>query len=94
MATYASPSSSFVRQIEGYRLTTAEITYHRPDHPDLLQQFIWQELDRAPEFPVLTKFLEFWRTNIEGRLHSVRIASTPVVTSNEFRMISDLYPLN
>jgi uncharacterized protein Usg len=94
MAALSGPSSSFVRQLDGYRLTTAEITYHRPDHPGLLQQFIWQELDLAPEFPVLSKFLDFWRTNIEGRLHSVRIASAPVVAPAEYRMISELYPLN
>lgn len=94
MATRTAPSTSLVRQLQGYRLTTAEITYHRPDHPDLLQQFIWQELDLAPEFPVLTKFLDFWRTSIEGRLHSVRIASASVVAPAEYRMISELYPLN
>ena len=34
-----------------YRLTTAEIIYRMPDHPDLLQSFIWQKLDLAPDFP-------------------------------------------
>ena len=34
-----------------YRLTTAEIIYHMPDHPDLLQSFVWQKLDLAPDFP-------------------------------------------
>ena len=33
------------RQLQGYRLTTAEILYHLPDHPRVLQSFIWQELD-------------------------------------------------
>ena len=94
MSLLPATSSSFIRQMEGYRLTTAEITYHRPDHPALLQQFIWQELDMAPAFPVLTKFLDFWRDNIEGRLHSVRVASTQLVTPGEYRMISATYPLN
>jgi uncharacterized protein Usg len=44
---------SFVR-IPDWRLTTAEILYHLPDHPGLLQTFIWQKLDRAPAFPELT----------------------------------------
>jgi uncharacterized protein Usg len=56
------------------RLTTAEIIYHRPDHPELLQSFIWQTLDAPPDFPELRQFLEFWSRNIEGRLHSVKIA--------------------
>jgi len=28
-------------QLNGYRLTTAEILYHMPDHPYLLQSFVW-----------------------------------------------------
>ena len=56
-----------------YRLTTAEIIYRLPDHPDLLQSFIWQKLDSAPDFPELRRFLEFWSRNIEGKLHSVKI---------------------
>jgi len=62
-----------------YRLTTAEIIYHMPDHPHLLQTFVWQTLDIAPEFPVLRKFLNFWEREIEGRLHSVTVAGARVL---------------
>jgi uncharacterized protein Usg len=43
-----------------YRLTTAEIIYHLPDHPDLLQSFVWQKLDRArfPRTAPLSRILE------------------------------------
>lgn len=41
---------TFVR-IPDWRLITAEILYHMPDHPGVLQTFIWQKLDRAPTFP-------------------------------------------
>ncbi len=47
-----------------YRLTTAEITYHLPDHPHILQSFVWQNLDLAPTFPALRRFLAFWRRNL------------------------------
>jgi len=60
-------------QLRDYRLTTAEILYRMPDHPDLLQSFIWQKLDLAPSFPELRRFLDFWKNNIEGELHSVRV---------------------
>ena len=43
--------------VAGYRLATAEIIYHLPDHPSLLQTFIWQHLDLAPDYPELRKFL-------------------------------------
>ena len=74
-----------VKQMKNYRLTTAEILYHMPDHPAVLQSFIWQELDLAPEYPVLRKFLAFWEREVEGRLHSVRVGSTSVVTPGELR---------
>ena len=39
--------NAYELQLRGYRLTTAEIIYHLPDHPALLQSFIWQDLDLA-----------------------------------------------
>jgi uncharacterized protein Usg len=79
--------SDLARQLDGYRLTTAEILYHLPDHPRLLQSYIWQALDIAPRFPVLQRFLTFWERNIEGRLHSVKVCSTGIVKAAEFRVV-------
>jgi uncharacterized protein Usg len=69
----------------GYRLTTAEILYHLPDHPHVLQSFVWQHLDMAPDFPVLRRFLDFWTQNIEGRLHSVKVANASLIAPGELR---------
>ncbi|HEV2162816.1 MAG TPA: Usg family protein [Stellaceae bacterium] len=68
-----------LQRVDGYRLTTAEILYHLPDHPHLLQSFVWQELDIAPRFPVLRRFLDFWAHNLDGRLHSVKVAQAPLL---------------
>lgn len=68
-----------------YRLTTAEITYHLPDYPSLLQHFIWQDHDLAPHFPALRRFLQFWSRNLEGRLHSVKVSAASLVKPAEFR---------
>ena len=65
--------------VNGYELTTAEILYHLPDYPAMLQSYIWQEYDLPPRFPMLSKFLDFWRENLDGALHSVRVASIPLV---------------
>jgi len=77
--------SDLGRQLLGYRMTTAEILYHLPDHPHLLQTFIWQHLDIAPEFPVLRRFLDFWTRNIEGKLHSVKVAQAPLISAGQMR---------
>lgn len=74
---------AFRRQLEGYRLATAEILYHLPDHPRLLQTYVWQDYDIAPDYPVLVGFLDFWTRQLEGRLHSVRVAGRRIISAAE-----------
>ncbi len=89
------PSGHSLRdQLAGYRLTTAQILYHLPDYPQLLQEFIWQQLDVAPEFPQLKNFLEFWERRIDGRLHSVTIASAELISPAELRMADGMFAVN
>ena len=71
-------------QLKGYRLATAEITYRLPDHPSLLQTFVWQHYDLAPSYPELRKFLAFWVEKIEGRLFSVRVARQELVSASRY----------
>ncbi|PWC69593.1 Usg family protein [Azospirillum sp. TSH7] len=75
-------------QLRDFRLTTAEILYHMPDHPGLLQSYLWQELDQAPDYPVLRRFLDFWQRNLDGKLHSVRLASQTLITPGELRHVA------
>ncbi|MEZ5994120.1 MAG: aspartate-semialdehyde dehydrogenase [Hyphomonadaceae bacterium] len=62
-------------RLKGWRLATAEVLYYMPDHPALLQSFVWQTLDLAPSYPRIHKFLNFWRAEIDAVIHSVRLAS-------------------
>ena len=71
---------SLALQMRDYRMTTAEILYHMPDHPAVLQAYIWQSLDLAPEFPELRKFLGFWERSLDGKLHSVRVGAAKLIT--------------
>lgn len=73
------------RQLSDYRLTTARILYHMPDHVHLLQEFIWQDYDRAPAFPMLKKFLGFWTREIEGKLHSIYVMDKQLITPGDYR---------
>ena len=74
--------------LKGYGLTTAEILYHMPDHPHVLQTFLWQTYDIAPKFPVLFKFIDFWKQSIEGPLHSVRYTHKKLISASEWRNVS------
>jgi uncharacterized protein Usg len=81
-------SVAFRRQMAGYGLTTASILYRLPDHPALLQTYIWQEYDLAPLFPELSRFLRFWRERIEGALHSVTVSHNGLIKPAEFRTVN------
>lgn len=83
-----------VKQLQSHRLTTAEIVYHMPDHYQLLQSYIWQELDLVPDFPVLHNFLDFWEHNLDGKLHSVVVVNVELVTSAELAYYNKEFYLN
>lgn len=82
---------SLKAQLRNYRLTTAEILYHLPDHPGVLQSYVWQDLDLAPRFPELHRFLDFWRRELDGKLHSVRVGAIEVIRPAEWRHASLLH---
>lgn len=87
-------SRDFIRQIDGYGLTTAEILYRLPDHPDFLQTYFWQDYDLAPRFPELKKFLDFWKRELEGPLHSVRVAHSKLIRPHEFQSVNGVLTLH
>lgn len=84
----------FKRQMEGYGLTTACIIYRRPERLWLLQEYVWQEYDIAPNFPVLNRFLRFWIEKLEGPLHSVLVAHSRLIKPAELRSIGGVFKLN
>ncbi len=57
-----------------YRLTAAEILYSQPGRPHVLDRFVWQDYDSAPDYPELCRFLKFWAKHVAIELHSVRVA--------------------
>jgi len=86
--------TAFELQLQGYRLTTAEIIYRLPDYPALLQSFIWQKFDLAPDYPELRRFLEFWSANIEGKLHSVNVRQSSRTGPSRFRHVKHALTLH
>jgi uncharacterized protein Usg len=87
-------TQNFRRQAAGYGLTTANILYRRPDHPWLLQSYVWQGYDRCPNFPELQQFLGFWQRSLEGVLHSVTVAHSKLVKPAELRAVDGVYRLH
>lgn len=75
----------FLGDKAGYGLATANILYHMPERPKLLQTFIWQFYDVAPDYPRLERFLQFWETEIDGIIHSVEVAHKRLARQAEIR---------
>ncbi len=83
-------SRDFSLQLEGYGLTTAEIHYRLPDHPSLLQLYVWQEYDLAPAFPTLKGFLDHWQRALDGPLHSVRVTHQHLIRAAEWKAVDGI----
>jgi uncharacterized protein Usg len=80
--------------LKGYGLTTAEIFYRMPDYRNVLNTFVWQQYDLAPDYPEMFKFIEFWQTSIEGPLHSVRFAHRKLIAPGEWRHVKGEFRLH
>jgi uncharacterized protein Usg len=80
-------SPEFELQLKGYGLTTAHILYHMPDFRSVLQTYVWQDYDIAPDFPYMRKFLDFWERTLDGPLHSVRYVHQKLIRPGEWRAI-------
>src|ERR1700755_668207 len=94
MVSRVGVSEDFRKQVLGYGLTTAEILYRMPDHPSLLQTYVWQNYDLFPKFPALQDFLQFWQEKLEGPLYSVRIAHSKLIKPAELRAVDGVFRLH
>ncbi|MCE6971231.1 usg protein, partial [Cereibacter sphaeroides] len=74
--------------LKGYGLTTSEILYRLPDYRNVLNSFVWQAWDLAPDHPKLMGFLEFWKKSIEGPLHSIRFTHRKLIRPGEWRNVA------
>lgn len=87
-------SPAFRKQLQGYGLTTAEILYRLPDHPALLQSYIWQEYDLFPDFPELKRFLDFWTHSLDGPLFKVTVGHCRLVRPAQLAVIDAEFRLH
>jgi len=87
-------SKDFRKQVLGYGLTTAQILYRMPDHPSLLQTYVWQDYDLFPNFPALKDFLAFWETTLDGSLFAVTVAHSKLIKPAELHAVGGVFRLH
>ena len=64
-----------------------------PDFQSVLNTFVWQDYDLAPDHPKLFKFIEYWQDEIEGPLHSVRFVHRKMLAPGEWRNVTGEFTL-
>ena len=94
MVSKSAVSDDFRKQVLGYGLTTAQILYRMPDHPALLQSYVWQDYDLFPKFPALKDFLAFWEAKLDGPLFAVTVAHSKLIKPAELRAIDGVFRLH
>ena len=87
-------SPQFLKQMQGYGLTTAHILYRTPDFRSVLQTYVWQDYDIAPDFPEMKRFLKFWEENLDWPLHSVRYTHQNLIGPSEWRAVDGVFTLH
>ncbi|MBZ0130049.1 MAG: usg protein [Rhodobacteraceae bacterium] len=80
--------------LKGYGVTTAEMLYRMPDHRNVLNTYVWQHMDLAPDYPRLFAFIEFWQDRIEGPLQAVRFVHRKLIRPGEWRNVTGEFLIN
>ena len=60
-------------QIKKWTVATVQVVYYIPDYLHIVNEFMWQTEDQLPEYPRITKFLNYWDKNIDGPIKEVYI---------------------
>ena len=71
--------------LKGYGLTTADLFCRSPDERNVINSFVWQNYDLAPDCPQLFRFIEFRQEKIDGPLHSGRFTHRNLIGPGEWR---------
>lgn len=80
--------------LKGWGLTTAELYDRLPDYRSVLNSYVWQNYDLAPDYPTLFKFIEFWQAKLDGPLHSVRFTHRKLIAPGEWRHVTGEFRLH
>lgn len=84
MARVAKHKISDTLWDKGYRFTLAEIEVEDMTVGAERRTLFWQDLDHAPDFPVLSSYLEDWRaSHLNSKVCSVRVATYDAITPEQ-----------
>ena len=59
--------------LKKWTVASVQVVYYIPDYMSLVNECIWQTEDQLPEYPRITRFLDYWDKNIDGPIKEVYI---------------------
>ena len=59
--------------LKKWTVASVQVVYYIPDYMSLVNEFVWQTEDQLPEYPRITRFLNYWDKNIDGPIKEVYI---------------------
>lgn len=81
------------RILKGYGLATVEIVYFLPDYQNLIQSFIWQTLDKSPDFNRIHKFIHYWNNHIEANIKEIYLSYDDQIKKSNFQYINSEFKI-
>lgn len=72
-------------------LVTLDIFYYMPDHSSIINEFVWQTEDFAPDYQRVQRFLHHWHRNVQAVIQEVLMCDS---VSNRWRPVDIDLKLN
>ena len=73
LTNWSKKEDNMVYILHKWTVATVQVIYYIPDYLNIIQEFMWQTEDQLPEYPRITKFLDYWDKNIDGPIKEVYI---------------------
>lgn len=75
------------RHRRGETLVNVTVLYYLPDFRSILNEFIWQTIDRRPTYPRIEQFIDYWKEQIEAEIKEVHICDARGFDATRFRHV-------
>ena len=91
LTNWSKKEDNMVYILHKWTVATVQVIYYIPDYLNIVQEFMWQTEDQLPEYPRITKFLDYWDKNIDGPIKEVYIYDQG---QNNIRLVDRRFKIN
>ena len=91
LTNWSKKEDNMVYILHKWTVATVQVIYYIPDYLNIIQEFMWQTEDQLPEYPRITKFLDYWDKNIDGPIKEVYIYDQG---QNNIRLVDRRFKIN